>query len=192
MTVQHVHCGNPALDGPERELLSQKLRFNLLGLKEFEQCHILARWIRQLFLLALDRSRTNPRPFRSSRPIPCPDPHNNQRDRAAATPVSGQPLPTAQISYESEQLHGGRPDTIASLPVTGLDSTTPDCTASLGAESLLTPEAAPFDRFFPEVDVHFGFWSNPELMWLQASADEFTMADSSGWFDHDFSRPANL
>ncbi|KAJ9632959.1 hypothetical protein H2204_007527 [Knufia peltigerae] len=57
MIVQFVYSRRPAL-GEARSVLGQQLRFNLLGLKEFEDCYSLAHWIRELFLRIRDRTRT--------------------------------------------------------------------------------------------------------------------------------------
>lgn len=43
-------------DRPDRELANIKLRQSLIALKQFEQCYIVARWIRILWTDILDRS----------------------------------------------------------------------------------------------------------------------------------------
>lgn len=47
MTVQYI--ASKRIKNDQQQALHQRLKFNLLGLKEFEQCHVLAHWIRQLF-----------------------------------------------------------------------------------------------------------------------------------------------
>lgn len=56
MTVQFVYSKRPDLGESQRRFLDQ-LRFELLGLKEFEDCHRLAHWIRKLFLRVRDQTR---------------------------------------------------------------------------------------------------------------------------------------
>ena len=47
MTAHVAECG---ISSAKRDILSQKLRPNLLALKQFETTYILARWIRNLFM----------------------------------------------------------------------------------------------------------------------------------------------
>lgn len=54
MTTQYAE--SYSFDVSKSRLLSQELRINLLGLKQFEQCYILARWIRKLFTDILEKS----------------------------------------------------------------------------------------------------------------------------------------
>lgn len=47
MTIQYASsCSS---DASQRQLLLQKLRSNLISLRQFEECYVLARWIRNLF-----------------------------------------------------------------------------------------------------------------------------------------------
>jgi hypothetical protein len=52
MTAHVAECG---VSGPKRDQLSQKLRPNLLSLKQFEKTYVLARWIRNLFMDIINR-----------------------------------------------------------------------------------------------------------------------------------------
>ncbi|OQU98289.1 Fungal specific transcription factor domain-containing protein [Cladophialophora immunda] len=52
MTAQVAECG---VSGRNRQQLSQKLRPTLLSLKQFEQCYVLARWIRNMFMDIINR-----------------------------------------------------------------------------------------------------------------------------------------
>lgn len=56
MTVQFIYSKRLDL-GESRDRFLDQLRFELLGLKEFEDCHRLAHWIRKLFLRVRDRTR---------------------------------------------------------------------------------------------------------------------------------------
>jgi hypothetical protein len=52
MTAHVAECGvSPA----KHDQLSQKLRSSLLALKHFEQCYVLARWIRNIFMDIINR-----------------------------------------------------------------------------------------------------------------------------------------
>jgi hypothetical protein len=53
MTTQYAESHSPEVS--KSLLLTQQLRINLLGLKQFEEQYILARWIRRLFTDILDR-----------------------------------------------------------------------------------------------------------------------------------------
>ena len=49
-TAMTTHVSECSVSGSRRDQLSQRLRPSLLSLKQFEQCYILARWIRNLFM----------------------------------------------------------------------------------------------------------------------------------------------
>ena len=52
MTAHVAECG---VSWSRRDQLSQRLRPSLLALKQFEQCYVLARWIRNLFMDVINR-----------------------------------------------------------------------------------------------------------------------------------------
>jgi hypothetical protein len=58
MTAQYI--GSHTSNTYKSQLLFQKLRSNILSLRQFEQCYILARWIRNLFKDMIDRPRRRP------------------------------------------------------------------------------------------------------------------------------------
>lgn len=64
MTVQYVGAHSPNINPDRKSLLSQQLRSNLLNLRQFEKCFIVARWIRNLFEDAISR------PTRAERDVP--------------------------------------------------------------------------------------------------------------------------
>lgn len=55
MTVQYI--GSHSSNTYKSQLLYQKLRSNMLSLRQFEECYILARWVRNLFKDIIERPR---------------------------------------------------------------------------------------------------------------------------------------
>lgn len=208
MTVLCIHSRNLSLDKAHRELLSQKLRFNLLGLKEFEQCHILARWIRKLFLLVRDRSGAISAPLRSPRSNFEPSAQTAQLDVATGmatnddidivsgiTSTSQRPPPTSNILSESEQAVGWAQKTNTSWSASRTDHALPNCTANLEPDSLVAADMAPLGQFYSEMDFHFDFFGDSELLQdqtMQVFADELACTEVSGWSDLEFSRPCDM
>lgn len=71
--------------GHRREQLLQRLRPNLLILKQFEQCHVTARWIRMLFMDLLDRHMDSEPKATTS--VPAPQQENLQCDTSQENSV---------------------------------------------------------------------------------------------------------
>lgn len=59
----------------QRQSLLQSVKYKLLALKEFEECYIMAKWIRQLFLDVFDQQKCN------SGLAPAPDDGTNESNR---------------------------------------------------------------------------------------------------------------
>ena len=94
MTAQYV--GSHTSDTYKSQLLYQKLRSNLLSLRQFENCYILARWIRNLFKDIIDSPR--------KRPVPSDSPLETTRQQFTRT------TSVPEISSESDDIcHGSRP-----------------------------------------------------------------------------------
>lgn len=68
MTVQYVSAHSSNINADRKSLLSQQLRSNLLNLRQFEKCFIVARWIRNLFEGAMSQ------PARTESNMPSGDP----------------------------------------------------------------------------------------------------------------------
>ncbi|KAH8879527.1 hypothetical protein GQ53DRAFT_854621, partial [Thozetella sp. PMI_491] len=57
MTAQYTQSRSSNLSAEQRNTLLQSVKYKLLALKDFESCHVLANWIRQLFMSALHDQR---------------------------------------------------------------------------------------------------------------------------------------
>ena len=86
----------------KNQILSHKLRLNLLGLTKFEQVYILARWIRSLFASILEAPIELPaRKFKQSTHLTGQDDvaqldslRRNSRSTTAAEELTGESLPS--------------------------------------------------------------------------------------------------
>lgn len=87
MTAHVAECG---ISSTNRDVLSQKLRPNLLALKQFETTYILARWIRNLFMDIINK------PVRQAL-----DQRSDQRDRGQNTDSHGRFEQDSSMTPES-------------------------------------------------------------------------------------------
>lgn len=53
MTAQYTQARSANLSEVQRTALMQSVKYKMLALKEFEDCHVLAKWIRHLFTNAM-------------------------------------------------------------------------------------------------------------------------------------------
>lgn len=198
MTVLYMHSRNLSLDKARRELLSHQFRFNLLGLKEFEQCHMLARWIRKLFLLVRDRSGPMPAALRSPRLNSDPSTQTVPSDmvHGDSNIVSGNITSTSERSPSLSKVPGESDEVIewnTLWSTTGSGQAIPNCSADMESDSLVTTDVPPLGQSYSDMDFPFDFFTDSELLddqTMQMFADEWaSTADASGWLDLDFSRP---
>jgi hypothetical protein len=98
MTAQYAESYSS--DTSKSQLLSQKLRISLLGLKQFEQCYILARWIRKLFIDIFENSNhQSDHWYRGKSQVTHKTIHTEQ---AGPTPPEPTPLELSNLSnFES-------------------------------------------------------------------------------------------
>jgi len=87
MTAHVAECG---ISSATRDVLSQKLRPNLLALKQFETTYILARWIRNLFMDIINK------PVRQA-----VDQRGNQQKRSRIVDSHGAPEQDSSMTPES-------------------------------------------------------------------------------------------
>lgn len=87
MTAHVAECG---ISSATRDVLSQKLRPNLLALKQFETTYILARWIRNLFMDIINK------PIRQAL-----DQRSNQHKRSQNVDSHGPPEQDSSMTPES-------------------------------------------------------------------------------------------
>lgn len=57
MTAQFTHANATNHSNSNRNTLLSSIKYKLLALKDFEECHVLAGWIRQLFFDMFDQQR---------------------------------------------------------------------------------------------------------------------------------------
>lgn len=57
MTAQFTHANTMNQTTTCRNALLSSIKYKLLALKDFEECHVLASWIRQLFFDMFDQQR---------------------------------------------------------------------------------------------------------------------------------------
>jgi hypothetical protein len=111
MIVQYVGSRSSHVD--QRSLLLQKLRSNLINLRQFEDCYILARWIRNLF------EDTVTQQWRSPSPSP---PRSTDRDPSPFPEPSteGSPPGTVTLNFDTSTGTSGEPERLA----TGVENST--------------------------------------------------------------------
>ncbi|OAP60418.1 hypothetical protein AYL99_05420 [Fonsecaea erecta] len=175
MTVQLIYSRRSNLR-ESQHLLDQQLRFNLLGLKEFEETYRLAHWIRELFLRAREKVRTEsssagtfaePKILVSGgSPIQTPSTHvQPQLVIETMIPSSGTRFSNSPNSYDP---------TVDNSQ----DFTVPQLGNHVGNTTLSGPGALHIPSYDqPELELDFFPNGNPELFQyqtLQVFADEFS------------------
>lgn len=123
--IAHVaECG---VSGPQRLRLSQKLRPNLLALKQLEQCYMLAHWIRGLFMDIIER------------------PERSRTEQKPGLPKEAQHLDSSTVEGQSTTPDGHPPNHSGITPgsnyLSGNSTTPTDHSFSVGE--------APLPRHFP-------------------------------------------
>lgn len=78
MTIQYISSRSSHAHPDQKSLLIQKLRSNLISLRQFEECYVLARWIRNLFEDTLTRQWHSMSPCRSATQSPSPSQFNEE------------------------------------------------------------------------------------------------------------------
>lgn len=113
MTAQYVESH---VSRVSRDMLLRQLRPNLLALKQFEQCYILARWIRNLFIDIMDQAG---RTSAAETPQGIQTPHAQPLLATDANTGSMCPLQQRQIPFPVSSI---------------LDSSSLNCGGSLGRQ----------------------------------------------------------
>jgi hypothetical protein len=172
-----------------RERLLQRLRPNLLMLKQFEQCHVTARWIRMLFMELLDRHVDREQKTTGGLAPQSKDSSRDASREAGTSPGTAQRPPYTATSA-ADQLQG--PDSVAGQPTcsTRVDE---EANSGISAESAnghqdWLPSSQSVDDFAMHLDSTFvdEFFSFPHDMHSESGSNTFpspsTMAYQSMYY----------
>ncbi|KAM6512095.1 hypothetical protein FALCPG4_017078 [Fusarium falciforme] len=107
MTAQYTQSRSASLTDAQRQSLQQSVKYKLLALKEFQDCHVMSKWIRQLFRDAFEQEQ-----------------QQEQQSKNPTAPTS--PSPSAQAAvHATESARMATPQAFPGPPVqasTGLGS----------------------------------------------------------------------